>query len=392
MKAIVRFVVTLALLAFLASGAALAQTIRLGAVVSATGSASALGQPEANTLRMLEDQLNAAGGIAGMPVEITVLDDATETSQAVVNVRRLIEQEKVHAVICCTTSPVSLAILDTVQSAGVPNISLAAAVSIIEPVAERHWVFKTPQTDRLMIAGIVKNMQAKGIRTAAFVGLDDAYGEGGLHEFQQAASTAGIDIIDTERYGRNDTDVTPQALKVATRNPDAVLVWGVVRDSALVVDALVGQGYNGQIYVSHGVGNPEFLQLGGDAVNGVLLPIGPLLVADQLPDSNPLKRVDQAYAEAYDRQFGAGTASTFGGHAYDAVHLLKLAIEDAVAKGADMNDLPAARAAIRDSLEAIGPFTGVGGVFDFTPEDHLGLDERALVIVQVQNGDWQLVE
>lgn len=378
-------------LCLLVAGAAFAQTLRIGAVAAATGSAAPLGEPEANTFRMMQDYYNAHGGIAGMPVEIFFLDSATDTGQAVTNVNRLIQENDVHIIICCTISANSLAIVDVVQEASVPNISLAAAAQIIEPVEERHWVFKTPQTDRLMIHGIVEDMVAKGLKTVAFLGIDDAYGEGGLVELQEAVKGTGIEIVTTERYGRNDTSVTAQALNVVSKRPDAALIWGVVRDTALVVEALADRGFPGLVYVSHGVGNPSFLELAGDAAEGVRLPIGPMIVVDELADDNPIKPVASAYVAEYEKQFGANTASTFGGHAWDALKAFELAVEYAVAQGTfTPTDTVAARAAIRDALENMPEFVGVGGVFDFTAEDHLGLDTRALVIVEVDDGDWHL--
>ena len=385
---IVRSLVVLA--AALLSLAA-AQTIRIGATVAATGAASALGEPEANTFRMLQDQLNAAGGINGIPVEIVLLDTASDTAQAVTNVNRLIQESDVHAVICCTISANSLAIIDAVQGATVPNISLAASAQIIEPVAERHWVFKTPQTDRLMITGIVEDMVAGGLSTLAYLAIDDAYGEGGLNELNAAIEGTDIEVVTIERYGRSDTNVTPQVLSAVQSNPDAVLIWGVVRDSALVVEELANRGYQGQVYASHGVGNPSFRELAGDAANGVRLPIGPMIVVDELDDSNEIKPVAQAYVAEYEAQFGEGTASTFGGHAWDAVKAIELAFTYAMDQGEiDWDDTQAVRNALRDGLENMGPFVGVGGVFDFTTEDHLGLDTRALVIVEVADGDWTL--
>lgn len=392
MRRIQRHLIYLMALSLTLATTAWAQTLRIGAVAAATGPASALGEPEANTFRMLEEELNAAGGIAGHPVEIVFLDSATDTQNAVTNVSRLIQEQNVLAVVCCTISANSLAIIDTVQQAEVPNISLAAAAAIIEPVAERKWVFKTPQTDHLMIGGIVEDMQRQGLKTVAFMGIDDAYGEGGLTELQSAIEGTDIQLVATERYGRSDTNVTAQTLSVTIQRPDAVLIWGVVRDSALVVDALAQRNYQGQVYVSHGVGNPSFLELAGDAANGVRLPIGPMIVVNDMSDDNPIKAVALDYVNDYDARFGAGTASTFGGHAYDAITGLKLAIEKADADGTDWNDVPAARAAIRDALEAIPPFTGVGGIFDWTAEDHLGLDTRALVIVEIENGTWTLAK
>ncbi len=371
---------------------AMAQTIRIGAVAAATGPASELGEPEVNTFRMLQDHFNEVGGIGGIPVEIIFLDDATDTQQAVTNVRRLIEEERVHAVICCTTSPNSLAIIDAVQQAKVPNISMAASAAIIDPVEERHWVFKTPQTDRLMIHGIVLDMAERSLESVGFIGIDDAYGEGGLTELRTSIDGTNITISGEERYGRSDTSVTAQALKLVAGNPDAILVWGVVRDSAMVVSALRTRNYQGQIYVSHGVGNPAFLELAGDDANGVRFPIGPMIVVDELEDDNPIKPVAAAYVAEYEAQFGAGTASTFGGHAADAIEALRLAFENMIAAGVDVSDVEATRAALRDELEAMPEFVGIGGVFDWTASDHLGLDERALVIVEVVDGDWHLAQ
>src|SRR5690625_3006825 len=276
---VLRSVRLLLALSLLVAGAAFAQqTLRIGAVAAATGSAAALGEPEANTFRLLQEFYDAQGGIGGVPVEIIFLDSATDTGQAVSNVNRLIQENDVHVVICCTISANSLAIIDAVQEAEVPNISLAAAAQIIEPVDERYWVFKTPQTDRLMIAGIVEDMVNNGLTTMAFLGIDDAYGEGGLVELEAAREGTDIEIVATERYGRNDTSVTAQVLNVVARRPDAVLIWGVVRDTALVVEALADRGYEGMVYVSHGVGNPSFLELAGAAAEGVRLPIGPMIV------------------------------------------------------------------------------------------------------------------
>lgn len=380
-------------LALLLTPAALAQTLRIGAAAAATGAASALGEPEANTFRMLQDQINAAGGIGGVPVEIVFLDTASDTAQAVTNVSRLIQEEDVHVVICCTISANSLAIIDTVQEAGVPNISLAAAANIIEPVEERYWVFKTPQTDRLMIGGIVQDMQRSGLRTLAYLAIDDAYGEGGLTELNAAIAGTDIEVVAIERYGRSDTNVTAQVLSATRSRPDAVLIWGVVRDTALVVEELANRGYDGQVYVSHGVGNPSFLELAGDAAEGVRLPIGPMIVVDELPEDSEIRPVAAAYVAEYEALFGEGTASTFGGHAWDAVKAVELALLHALEQGElDWDDTASVRQALRDALEDMGPFVGVGGVFDFTADDHLGLDERALVIVEIRDGDWTLAD
>ncbi len=207
-------------LALAMSTVALAQTIRIGATVAATGAASALGEPEANTFRMLQDQLNAAGGINGVPVEIIFLDTASDTAQAVTNVNRLIQENDVHVIICCTISANSLAIIDPVQAALVPNISLAASAAIIEPVEQRRWVFKTPQTDRLMITGIVEDMVANDLTTLAYLAIDDAYGEGGLNELNAAIAGTDVEVVRIERRTGVPTPTSPRRCSTPSRaNP-----------------------------------------------------------------------------------------------------------------------------------------------------------------------------
>lgn len=366
-------------------------TIRIGAVVDATGAASALGSGEAKTIELLQRELDAQGGVSGHPVEIILIDSASEVGGAVAAVQRLIDEHDVHAIICCTLSAESLAIIAPVQAAAVPTISLAAAAPIVKPAAQRRWVFKTAQSDDLMIGGLIADMRARDVTVLSFLGLADGYGESGLLELQTALPGSGITLDKVLRYDRDATSFTAPALAAILDRPQAVLVWGIAEDSARMVRELRQRQFGGDIYVSHGVGAPEFLELAGSAADGVRLAIGPLLVADELAANNPSKAVALAYRDAYAAAYGTDSATTFGGHAYDAVKALELAIEYASDHGTlDLSDSAAARRALRTALEQMGPFVGVTGVFDYSGSDHAGLDERAYVMVEVRDGGWSL--
>lgn len=365
--------------------------IRIGMVFSITGNASSLGEPERNTVELYRQE-EAFATIGGHPVEWIVQDDGSDVNHAVTQVKRLIEERQVAAVVCCTTSPNSMAILETVQAARVPNISVAAAASIVTPASERRWVFKTPQNDALMIDILTDDMLKRGIRRVAFIGFDDAYGQSGLAEFQRIASQKGIELVAQETFKRTDTDATPQVLRMAAANPDAFLIWAIPPGANVAHKNIRDQGLTQPIYQSHGVANRRFIELGGQAVEGTLLPAGKLLVAWQLPDDDPQKLVLLAYQQKYEFRYGQGTANTFGGHAYDAMLVLKGAIERALAGGADPADVAAFRQALRDEIENTRELVGISGIFTYSPDDHHGLDRRAAVMVTIRNGDWRLAE
>ncbi len=365
--------------------------IRIGVVVDASGSASALGRGEANTIELLQREFDARGGVSGHPVEITLIDSASEVRGAVAAVQRLIDEHDVHAIICCTLSPESLAIIAPVQAAAVPTISLAAAAPIVEPAEQRRWVFKTAQSDDLMIKGLIADMRSRDVTVLSFLGLADAYGESGLLELQAALPGSGIKLGTVVRYDRGASSFAAPALAGILDRPQAILVWGIAEDSARMVRELRDRQFGGDIYVSHGVGAPEFLSLAGSAADGVRAAIGPIVVANELAANNPSRAVALAYRDDYDAAYGAGSVSTFGGHAFDAVKALELAIEYADAHGTlDPSDTAGTRRALRTALEKMEPFVGVTGVFDFTGTDHAGLDERAYVIVEVRDGAWRL--
>ena len=368
--------------AYLALGAQ--ADVNVGVVVSATGPAASLGIPEKNTLSLLP------ATIGGQKVNYFVLDDASDTTAAVANTRKLITEHKVDVIIGSTITPNSLAMIDAAAESATPMISMAASARIIEPVdAKKRWVFKTPQNDIMMALAIVQHMAAAGVKTAGFIGFADAYGEGWYQEFTKIAAIKGLQVVASERYNRADTSVTGQVLKIIAAKPDAVLIAGSGTPAVLPQKTLKERGYAGMYYQTHGVANNDFLRVGGKDLDGTFLPSGPVLVAAQLPAGHPLKKSALDYVSAYEAAFGKGTVSTFGGHAWDAGLLLKAALP--VALKSAQPGTPAFRSALRDALETVKELPGAHGVFNMSATDHLGLDQRARVMVKIENGAWKLV-
>ena len=359
--------------------------INVGVTLSATGPAASLGIPEKNTVALMPTTLG------GQKVNYIVLDDASDTTTAVANTRKFITENKVDLVIGSTVTPNSLAMIDAVSESGTPMISMAASARIVEPIdAKKKWVFKTPQNDIMMALAIVTHMVDNGVKTAAFIGFADAYGEGWWGEFNKIAATKKLNIVASERYNRTDTSVTGQVLKLVAARPDAILIAGSGTPAALPQKALKERGYAGKIYQTHGIANNDFLRVGGKDVEGTLLPAGPVLVAAQLPADHPVKKSAQDYIAKYEAAHGKGSVSTFGGHAWDAGLLLAAAAPEALKKA--QPGTPAFRAALRDALENVKNLAGAHGVYNMSSGDHLGLDQRARVMVQIENGTWKLIK
>jgi branched-chain amino acid transport system substrate-binding protein len=366
----------------MAAGATFAD-INVGVTVSSTGPAASLGIPEKNTISLLPTT------IAGKKINYIVLDDASDTTKAVANTRRLITDDKVDIVLGSTTTPNSLAMIDVVAEAQVPMISMAASARIVEPVdAKRRWVFKTPQNDIMMSLAIASHMADQKVKTVGFIGFADAYGEGWFQEFGKAAGLKGLQVVGSERYNRTDASVTAQILKLVAANPDAILIAGSGTPAALPQVALVERGYKGKVYQTHGVANNDFLRVGGKNVEGTFLPSGPVLVAAQLPANHPVKKSATEYVTKYEAAYGKGSISTFGAHAWDAGQLMATAVPVALKKA--QPGTPAFRAALRDALEQIKEMPGAHGIFNMSPGDHLGLDQRARVMVKIEGGTWKL--
>jgi branched-chain amino acid transport system substrate-binding protein len=350
--------------------------------VSATGPAASLGIPEKNTFDLLPTT------IGGEKINWIVLDDGSDTTKAVQNAKKLIGENKVDVLLGSTITPASLAMIDTAVEGETPMISMAASARIVDPANPKtRWIFKTPQSDALMADAIAVSMKAAGVTTMGYIGFADAYGDGWLAEMKRSAQLAGIKVIAEEKYNRNDTSVTGQVLKLIAAKPDAVLIGAAGTPGATPQKELVARGYKGKIFQTHGVANPDFLRVVGKDGNGTLLPAGPMLVYEQLPDSNPVKKVAAGYITQYEKKFG--TRSTFGGHAYDAYLLLNSAIPEALKKAKP--GTKEFRAALRDALEKAN-VVATHGVYVMTPHDHNGLDNRARMMVRIDDGKWVLVK
>ncbi len=371
----------LALAAALLSTAALAD-INVGVTVSATGPAASLGIPEKNTIALMPKT------IGGEKVNYIVLDDASDTTTAVANTRKLLTEHKVDIIIGSTTTPNSLAMIDAVAEAQTPMISMAASARIVEPQdAKKRWVFKTPQNDIQMSLAIAEHMASAGVRTVGFIGFADAYGEGWFQEFTKAVELKKLKVVASERYARNDTSVTGQILKLMSAQPDAILIAGSGTPAVLPQRTLKERGYAGKLYQTHGVANADFLRVGGKDVEGTFLPAGPVLVAEQLPASHPVRKSALAYVAAYEAAHGKGSVSTFGGHAWDAGLLMSAAAPVALKKARP--GTPEFRAALRDAIEQVRELPGAHGIFSLSAADHLGLDQRARVMVRIDKGTWK---
>jgi branched-chain amino acid transport system substrate-binding protein len=358
--------------------------LTVGVTLSATGPAASLGIPEKNTIEMLP------ATIGSEKIRWVVLDDASDTTRAVTNTRKFISEEKVDVILGSTVTPNSLAMVDIAAEAETPMISMAASARIVDPANPKtRWIFKTPQSDSLMADAIAVHMKANGVKTLGYIGFNDAYGESWLGEIRRSAQTAGIKIVADEKYNRNDASVTGQVLKLVAANPDAVLIGASGTPGATPQKELVARRYKGKIYQTHGVANPDFLRVCGADCNGTLLPIGPMLVFEQLPESNPVKKVAAQYITQYEAKYGKDSRTTFGGHAYDAFVLLANAVPKALGKAKP--GTREFRAALRDALEADN-VVGTHGVFVMSAQDHNGLDNRARVMIRIENGKWVLVK
>ena len=377
-----KFNQTLLALAALCAATLAHADVNVGVTLSATGPAASLGIPQKNTIALMPTS------IGGQKINYIVLDDASDTTVAVSNTRKLITENKVDIILGSTTTPNSLAMIDVVAEAQTPMISMAASARIVEPVdAKKRWVFKTPQNDIMMSLAIATSMADSGVKTVGFIGFADAYGEGWFGEFSKAAALKGLTIVASERYARTDTSVTGQVLKIVAAKPDAVLVAGSGTPAVLPQRALKERGYAGKYYQTHGVANNDFLRVGGKDVEGTLLPSGPVLVAAQLPASNPVKKSALDYVTKYEAMYGKGSVSTFGGHMWDVGMLMQVAVANALKKA--QPGTPEFRSALRDALENTKDVHGAHGIFNMSPTDHLGLDQRARVMVKIENGAWK---
>jgi branched-chain amino acid transport system substrate-binding protein len=357
------------------------QPIRIGAFLSVSGPAAFLGEPEQKTLELYVDKLNAAGGLLGRRLELLAYDSAGDAEKARGYVKRLIEQDRVDVLVGGSTTGETMAAVPLAEAAGVPFISLAGAVVIIEPV--KKWVFKTPHTDRMACEKIFLDMRSRGIARAALISGAGGFDRSMRAECLKVAGKHGVQIVADETYGAGDNDMTAQLAKIkATPGVQAVLNAGFGQGPAIVTKNYRQLGIAAPLYQSHGVASKQYVKLAGDAAEGVRLPAAALLVADTLPDADPQKKVVSSYKQDYEGRFKQ-EVSTFGGHAYDG---LMLAVEAIRRAGS------ADKAKVRDALESTRGYVGTGGVVNMSAQDHMGLDLSAFRMLEVRKGDWMLVK
>ena len=367
--------------ALLSFAAAAQEPIRIGAFLSVTGPAAFLGDPELKTLEMYVEKLNAAGGILGRKLQLVAYDSAGDAEKARGFVKRLIEQDKVDMIVGGSTTGETMAAVPLAEASGVPFVSLAGAVVIIEPV--KKWVFKTPHTDRMACEKIFVDLRARGATKVALISGAGGFDRSMRAECLKVAAKHGVEFVADETYGAGDTDMTAQLAKIKA-NPavQAVLNAGFGQGPAIVTRNYRQLGMAAPLYQSHGVASKQYVTLSGDAAEGVRLPAAALLVADTLPDSDIQKKVVVSYKREYEARYKQ-EVSTFGGHAYDGLMLVVEAL-----RRAGSTD----KAKVRDALESTRGYVGTGGIVNMSAQDHMGLDLAAFRMLEVRKGDWQLVK
>jgi len=365
----------------LASAVGAAEPIKIGSVLSTTGPAGYLGEPELKTLRLYVENINKAGGVLGRPLELVFYDDGSDANKANGFAKRLIDDDMVDVLVGGTTTGSTMSMVPIVEKAGIPFVSLAGAVVIIEPV--KKWVFKTPHTDRMAAEKVFLDMKKRGITNVALLSETSGFGQSGRKETQAMAAKLGMNLVADETYGPKDTDMSPQLTKIKnTAGVQALFVFGLGQGPAIINRNIRQINLAVPIYHAHGVDSEEFIKLSGPAAEGVRLPAAALLVADKLPAGDPQKPVVTAYRKAYHDRYNEDV-STFGGHAYNGLMLVVEAI-----KRAGSTD----KAKVRTALEQTKGFIGTDGVVNMSETDHLGLDLTSFRMLEVKNGDWALVE
>jgi len=377
-------VTTALCLAALTPLAALAQ-IKVGVTISTTGPAASLGIPEKNAFSIMPRE------VAGKKIEYIVLDDASDPVAAVKNARKFVSEDKVDIILGSSITPNSLAMIDVAAETETPMIAIASSLRIVDPVdAKRHWVFKTPQNDAHMMTAMSAHMADNGVKTVGLIGFNDAYGEGVMSEFGKLTGARRLNVVATERYARTDTSVTGQVLKLMAANPDAIMVAASGTPAALPVKTLKERGYKGKIYFTDGVINDDFLRVGGKDLEGAFLPAGPFVVAKQLPDSNPIKKVSLDFIKLHDSKFPPGTANSFSAHAWNTWLILQNAVPTALKTA--QPGTKEFRKALRDAIENTKELVTTHGVMNTSKTDHMGFDQRARVMVTIENGTWKLAK
>ena len=368
----------LAAIAALIASAAQAD-INIGISLPLTGPASGLGIPMKNYIALWPQS------IAGEKLNVIVLDDATDPTNGVKNAKRFVSEDKVDIIMGSAATPVAIAMADVAAESGTVQLAFSPAQL---PPGRDYWTFRLPQSNAVMAHAMVEHMKSHGVKSVGFLGYTDAYGEGWLKDFSAVADKAGIKVIAAERFARSDTSVTAQALKLATANPDAMLIVASGSGAAMPEKAVVERGYKGRIYQTHAAATRDLMRIGGKDVEGTYVVSGPAVIAEQLPDSHPSKKLAIDFVQKYEKAYGAGSRNQFAGHAYDTVIVLEKVLPVALKKAKP--GTKEFRAALRDAIENMGRTVFSHGVMNWTKEDHWGFTNETGVMLKVVNADWKV--
>lgn len=353
----------------------------IGGIFSITGPASYLGEPERNSMEMLAEEINSKGGISWRPVKVVIYDDEGDVTKARLHAEKLLQKDKAVTIIGPSLTHTSMAVLEITQKAKIPLISCAAGSAITSPAKDRAWVFKTAQTDQMAVARIYQYLQKHNLKKLAILTVSTGFGVAGKAQLLGQAPKFGLTVVAQEVFGEKDTDMTPQLTKIRGTDAQVVICWGTGPAPALVAKNMKQLGMTLPLVQSHGAASKKFIELAGDAGEGIIMPAGKLVIWSQLPDTDPQKAVCKEYASKYTAKFKK-PESSFGGYAYDAMRMLFLALEKSEGKPAK----------IRDDLEKIKKFVGVSGIFNMSPEDHNGLTPDAFVMVKISQGEFKLID
>ncbi|MET0683330.1 MAG: ABC transporter substrate-binding protein [Casimicrobiaceae bacterium] len=357
--------------------------LKIGVIASSTGATAVIGIPQKNTAALLPKK------IGDFSVEYFVFDDASDATQTVILVKRLLSEHKIDALIGPSGSPNAVSVVPLMAEAGTPMLAPVGATAIVLPMDDKkRWVFKTTQNDPLICEALIGHMVKTGVKTVGVIGFNDPYGDNWYAVFSAQAQQAGIKVVANEKFLRTDASVTGQVAKLMAAKPDAVLVAAAGGPTVLPHVTLVDAGYKGRIYQTHGAATPDFLRLGGAKVDGTVLAASLMLVLPEVSDSLPAKAVALEYINAYEKMYGSKPA-TFGANVYDAGLLLSRTVPEAAKRGKP--GTPEFRAALRDALESTRELVGTQGVYNMSPADHSGFDERGRVLITVKDGNWRLL-
>lgn len=356
------------------------QVYKIGCILSLSGAGSPIGIPEKNTLELLADEINSSGGIDGAKIELIIEDDQTDPAKATQAARKLIEQDKVVAIIGSSVSPCSLAIKEVVNQAEIPLMCLSAANAIT--ATDYRWVFRTAPRDAVAVETLLSYIRDEGkYKKIAILHDSNPFGQSGADEIKARADEFGIEIVAVEKYETNAPDLTAQITKIKQANPEAIIVWGTNPGPAIAAKTIKQLGMNVQYFGSHGIANKKFIELAGDAANGVIFPAGKVLVPDQLDESDPVKKLALNFFAKYEEKYKE-KPNTFSAHAYDSLKILV----DALKKAGTTDPQK-----LRDAIENTKDYVGLDGDFSYSPDDHDGIGVDDMVIVKIENGEWKKV-